>query len=106
MIVALHLGTQVADRGGRAGQGRAGAHAFPRSFKDPSRSARKVGSSYHSLQSSTWKFPSRVIPKEARHSATRPLMFSQGVSTFGFSWMKRRTATTSAGKETQGKGCQ
>lgn len=38
-----------------------------------------------SLACSTWKLPSKVIPKEARHNATRPLTFSQGFSTFGFS---------------------
>lgn len=38
-----------------------------------------------SLVCSTWKLPSKVIPKEARHNATRPLTFSQGFSTFGFS---------------------
>lgn len=48
---------------------------------------------------STWKLPSKVIPKEARHSATNPLIFSHGFRTFGFSWMKRRTATTRAGKK-------
>ena len=51
----------------------------------------------------TWKFPTRVIPKQARDMATRLLMFSQGLCTLGFNWRYLRTPMMNPKRNRGGK---
>ena len=50
----------------------------------------------------TWKFPTRVIPKQAREMATRLPMFSQGLCTLGFSWRYLRTPRMKPKRDIEG----
>ncbi len=51
------------------------------------------------INNHTWKFPTKVIPKQARDKAPRLLMLSQGLCTLGFSCRYRSTPRIKPGAQ-------